>query len=249
MLNLTCSMNRHGSKRSGSRFSTTTSLDARVTSAKCFISFGTARLISVMFSPGEARNWHTNQRIATVRSISFLFPVTHSNMATKKTSSAKRNFCVWADNVRRVYQHVKARSPKAAYAIAKGQPECWEPCDWHDNNGFRLSNEVQDLATEEFTPIQGAKNCRNCGSEIVETINESNFRDGECGPCEYQRYRSQADLLKACEDGTVKNQFLTHKAFRQLLVMKLMPHGPETARSKIEANNGDANRSPTALQR
>lgn len=120
-------------------------------------------------------------------------------MATKRTLSAKRNFCVWADYVRRVYQHVEARSPKAAYAIAKRQPECWEPCDWHDNNGYRLSNEVQDLATEEFTPIYGAKNCRTCGSEIVETINESNFRDGECGPCEYQRYRSQAALLKACE--------------------------------------------------
>ncbi len=30
------------------------------------------------------------------------------------------------------------------------------------------------------------------------------------------------------DDGTVKNQFLTYKAVRQLLTMKLMPAKPET---------------------
>lgn len=39
-------------------------------------------------------------------------------------------------------------------------------------------------------------NCKTCGSEIVETINDSNFNEGECGPCEYQRYRSQPELVK-----------------------------------------------------
>src|SRR5436190_1950128 len=41
--------------------------------------------------------------------------------------------------------------------------------------------------------------CTTCGSEIVATINNSNFRDGECGPCEYNRYTSQAALLSACK--------------------------------------------------
>jgi len=42
-----------------------------------------------------------------------------------------------------------------------------------------------------------ARTCKTCGSEIVETINDSNFREGECGPCEYQRYKSQPKLLEA----------------------------------------------------
>jgi hypothetical protein len=109
-------------------------------------------------------------------------------MATKKKSPAKKEFCIWADHVERVYQHVEAESPTRAYLIAKKRFDWWESCEQHDSNGYRLSNEVQDLATEEFIAIHGTKNCRTCGSEIVETINDSNFRDGECGPCEYQRY-------------------------------------------------------------
>lgn len=34
-------------------------------------------------------------------------------------------------------------------------------------------------------------------------------------------------LTVTFEDGTVKNQFLTYKAFRQLLAMKLTPAKPE----------------------
>jgi hypothetical protein len=41
-------------------------------------------------------------------------------------------------------------------------------------------------------------NCKTCGSEIVETVNDSIFRDGECDGCEYARYRSQPDLLATC---------------------------------------------------
>ncbi len=40
--------------------------------------------------------------------------------------------------------------------------------------------------------------CETCGSEIVESINDSNFHEGECGPCEYHRYRTQPELLHAC---------------------------------------------------
>jgi hypothetical protein len=38
---------------------------------------------------------------------------------------------------------------------------------------------------------QWAPLCKTCGSEIVETVNDSNFNDGECGPCEYERYKSR----------------------------------------------------------
>lgn len=118
---------------------------------------------------------------------------------SNKKPPAKKTFCVWADYVRRVSQHIEAASPKAAYNAAKRKHECWQPCDWHDNNGYRLSNEVQDLSTEEFIPIHGDKNCRTCGSEIAETINESNFPDGECGPCEHERYASKVTAANLLE--------------------------------------------------
>jgi hypothetical protein len=41
-------------------------------------------------------------------------------------------------------------------------------------------------------------NCRTCGSEIVEFVNEGVFRDGECDACEYLRYRTQPELLDYC---------------------------------------------------
>lgn len=41
--------------------------------------------------------------------------------------------------------------------------------------------------------------CKTCESEIVETVNDSVFGDGECNECEYQRYRSQPDLLEALD--------------------------------------------------
>lgn len=39
--------------------------------------------------------------------------------------------------------------------------------------------------------------CTTCHSEIVETVNASNFPDGQCGPCEYRRYQSVPLLLDA----------------------------------------------------
>ncbi len=41
--------------------------------------------------------------------------------------------------------------------------------------------------------------CKTCRSEIVETVNDSIFREGECDGCEYQRYRSQPALLEALD--------------------------------------------------
>ena len=43
------------------------------------------------------------------------------------------------------------------------------------------------------------ENCKTCNSEIVETVNDSLFREGECGACEYHRYQTQPALLDACE--------------------------------------------------
>jgi hypothetical protein len=116
-------------------------------------------------------------------------------MTTKKTTPATKEFCVWADCSRRVYQHVEAATPEEAYRIAKANPEDWEFCFEHESNGYRLSNEVQDPESEEFVRIDGNTHCKTCGSEIAETINDTCFRDGECGPCEYQRYRSQPVML------------------------------------------------------
>jgi hypothetical protein len=132
-------------------------------------------------------------------------------MATRKKSPANKIYCVWADYVRRLYQHVTADSPQQALDIAKKRVECWDPCDLHDGNGFRFSNEVQDLATDEFITVHGTKNCKTCGSEIAETINDSAFRQGECAACEFQRYTSQSALLDACETQLENWQALLHE--------------------------------------
>jgi predicted RNA-binding Zn-ribbon protein involved in translation (DUF1610 family) len=116
-------------------------------------------------------------------------------MATNETSPAKKTYCVWADEVRRVHQDVEADSPKHVYEIARRQPECWQRCQEHESNAFRLSNEVQDAATEEYVRIDGHTHCKACGSEIVETINDANFNEGECGPCVYRCSQSQPELL------------------------------------------------------
>ena len=41
--------------------------------------------------------------------------------------------------------------------------------------------------------------CKTCGSEIVQTVNDSLFRDGECDGCEYQRYKTQPALIEALD--------------------------------------------------
>jgi len=120
-------------------------------------------------------------------------------MATKRKSPANKTFLVQADEVRPVYQQVEADNPTLAHEIARQQPDCWEPFDCADSDGFTISNEVHDLATGEIAAIHGAKNCKTCGSETIESINDGSFRDGACGGCEYEGYTSRPDLLKACE--------------------------------------------------
>lgn len=107
-----------------------------------------------------------------------------------------RTFRVWADELQRVFQDIQAATPRQAYDRAQERPETWEQCDEH-YDGIRMSNRVQDLETGDFFAIDGMKHCRTCGSEIVNGINESHFREGECGSCEYDRYRTHAKLLTA----------------------------------------------------
>ncbi len=52
-----------------------------------------------------------------------------------------------------------------------------------------------EAAIKEWISNNVPELCKTCGSEIVETVNDSNFSDGECGPCEYRRYRTQPELL------------------------------------------------------
>lgn len=123
-------------------------------------------------------------------------------MENNPTPPASRTFCVWADRNRRVYQEVDAASPEEAYRLAKENPGGWQPCFEHEGSGYRLSNDVRDVETDETFTVGVVNHCKTCGSEIVETVNESAFREGECGPCEYRRYRSQPALLAACKGVT-----------------------------------------------
>lgn len=54
-------------------------------------------------------------------------------------------------------------------------------------------------AIEEWISNNVPTQCSTCHSEIVSTINDSCFRDGECGACEYRRYASQPELLTIAE--------------------------------------------------
>lgn len=60
---------------------------------------------------------------------------------------------------------------------------------------------VADIANKlraiKWERDERATHCSTCGSEIVETINDSHFGKGECGLCEYERYRSQPALVEA----------------------------------------------------
>jgi predicted RNA-binding Zn-ribbon protein involved in translation (DUF1610 family) len=52
------------------------------------------------------------------------------------------------------------------------------------------------MATRSTAPAR----CTTCGSDIDDTVNGSNFGDGECGPCEERRYRSQREFLAVCRE-------------------------------------------------
>lgn len=114
-------------------------------------------------------------------------------MTHDTTSPAPKTFCVWADSQRRVYQEVKAHSPEEAYRLAMEHPECWAFCAEHEDNGYVLSTEVRDIETGEYATVDEVKHCTACGSEIVATVNDGYFGDGECGGCEHRRYQAGSD--------------------------------------------------------
>lgn len=112
-------------------------------------------------------------------------------MTTSSNTTGKKTYRVWADHVRRMYQEVEAESPKQARKIARDRPECWEDCfECEDRDDYRVSHEVQDVETERSYRVDGATHCKTCGGEITEDVNDSHFHAGECGPCEWERYRA-----------------------------------------------------------
>jgi hypothetical protein len=116
-------------------------------------------------------------------------------MENNPTPPALRTYAVYAD--RRVFQHVDAAGPAEAVRTAREHPWEFEPCS-HGIENFELSPFVTDVdAGEDVRVGSPATHCRTCGSEVVETVNESHFREGECGPCEYRRYRSAGALAAA----------------------------------------------------
>jgi hypothetical protein len=120
-------------------------------------------------------------------------------MNNAKTSPAKKTYCVWADQTVRVYQEVEAESPEQAHELAWKRPECWETCVEHESNGYRLSDDVEDVESQEWFTVVDVESCKTCGNLIEPTVNGGNFNDGECGECERRRYESQPALLDAAE--------------------------------------------------
>lgn len=117
---------------------------------------------------------------------------------TKKTSpatpQATRRFRVYATDV--LFQDVEAVSADEAHDIAEEDP-CFEPC-----GGFlQIEPDVKDLDADTYIRVGAPTSpCKTCGSEIVATVNDGAFRDGECNGCEYERYRSQPQLLAAVRE-------------------------------------------------
>ena len=101
---------------------------------------------------------------------------------------------MWADS--RVVQEVHASSPEEAIKLASQYPGDFERCSDGPEN-YRLLQEVMDINSGEYSRVGGTAHCKTCGSEIVETVNGSNFGDGECGPCEYERYQAEPELFSA----------------------------------------------------
>jgi hypothetical protein len=82
----------------------------------------------------------------------------------QETVSRKKEVPSLGEDVQHVYQDIEADNPMEAIEIAEHERDDWEQCDVHDWNGIRIiSNEVHDLATDEFIPVHGARKCSTCG--------------------------------------------------------------------------------------
>ena len=164
--------------------------------------------------------------------------LTHSQPITVEnnpTPPAEKTFCVYAD--RRVFQQVEAITPEEAHRLAQLYPGDFEPCS-HDIESFEMCPFVMDLESGEDVRVGSpAATCETCGSEIVETVNETFFREGQCGACEYARYAASGELLAAWEAIAHSDAFedldddrrmsvsLTVGAFRRLRRAITLTHG------------------------
>lgn len=118
-------------------------------------------------------------------------------MTTHEHTTGKKTYCVWADCITRVYQEVEAESPRRAFEIARDEPDGWQNCsEFIDRDDYRLCTHVQDTETGAFTYLGPRRTCKTCNCDIVETVNDGRFGDGECGSCEYERYKRGSDPPK-----------------------------------------------------
>jgi hypothetical protein len=112
------------------------------------------------------------------------------------TPPATKTYRVWADHVRRMFQDVDAPDPQRAHEIARDRPECWEDCfEVEDRDDYHLSDEVQDIETEEYHRVCGATQGKTRDRGAVGTSNEGTFRQCGCGGCEHQSSHSKPALL------------------------------------------------------
>lgn len=99
--------------------------------------------------------------------------------------------------------HPQARRIESALDALHGVLEHWDEDDVHRYpEGMPSFDEfLSDIASKlraiEWECDELARHCTTCGSEIVATINDSHFNEGECGLCEYERYRSQPTFVEA----------------------------------------------------
>lgn len=116
-------------------------------------------------------------------------------MTTRNTTPpAPREFCVYAPQT--VHRHVEAASAEEAFRAAQ-DPASFEPC----GPDLTFDRAVQDVPADEYVHVgRAASCCKTCGSEIVPTVNDSHFSEGECGPCEHRRYATQPTLVTRAKE-------------------------------------------------
>ncbi len=124
-------------------------------------------------------------------------------MATNE-SSPKEKTCfqctrpVHGDDGRCTYCILEAEASEAFWeVIVKHYPQA-KGGDLSPERTVRQRSANAD-AIEEWISNNVPIYCSTCRSEIVSTINEGCFRDGECDACEYRRYRTQSPLLEALD--------------------------------------------------
>ena len=119
-------------------------------------------------------------------------------MTHDTTPPATRTYCVWAGCHRRVYQYVEATGPEEAFRKAKDRPRDWVFCFEHEDNGYRLSADVQEAETQENFTVVPDKHRETRVSESGATSNADLFKNGERGPA--PSLPTNAPLVVASDD-------------------------------------------------